>query len=195
MKFYEFSLDYSIHIELRHDPHNDYDNRIIIKGDDFNWVNGTIKKFEEIIDGFSPQNTFVKRNRKILQTIFSLSIGIIYLVVILIPIRLFNGIVGFSTDTDIELSAVGQVLIDFFVKFPIVLYFVKYFLICLLGYFPAKDLIKYLENLWPKVELQFGPEHKLMEKRQRSTVMNVLLIGVVPIILQLIYDVMENILK
>ena len=48
------------------------------------------------------------------------------------------------------------------------------------GTFPGMYMMDKLLTLWPSVEFQIGPEHKLVEKQRRIWVINAILFGILP---------------
>ena len=175
----------AVKIKLTHNPYKPYESTITVNGDDSNWVNGTLKKLEEIVDSFEPQNTFIKRFRVPLFLVLDLTLGLaIFNAINLIFGWLFPIPQGYTlSDEAVRFLNVNKNIIVF-------LYIlIKLWLVAWLGKHPATRLMVWLENMFPSVELQIGPEHKLSEKRRRVQIVNfVSVTGIVSLLLQLVYE-------
>ena len=170
----------SIRIDLEHNPGYFHDNTISVAGEDSNWVNGTLKKLEEITDSFSPQNTFFRKYRVWLFLIFGLSLGLLLTNYIFLPLAQL-------------LPAADTKLPNELLRRPMLLLGIAYGLKALYslfwGAFPASYIVDKLIKLFPRVEIQIAPEHKLIEKRRRILIANMASItGVVSLLLQIVYE-------
>lgn len=77
-------------------------------------------------------------------------------------------------------------------QFPFVRTIILYGVFWLAGYVPASFLVEKLLDLWPSVEFQVGPPHKQTERRRRSYVVAITILGVIPLIVQLLYDLLRD---
>lgn len=178
MRFYTDS-DTEIQITLTHRPTNDAQNKIIIDGTEANWVNGTMKDLEDIIDSFNPQNIFFRRYRLLVNFIFSISIGFILgSIALQMAMRLVP---------DYSASEFSQTVL-MLQKYPVV----KYALFAFIGLIPSVIWTGKFVELWPKIEFQIGPEHKLTEKQRRKWVTTLFIVGIAPLLLQLFYDIARS---
>lgn len=170
-----------INISLYHG--GDYRNSITVRGTDSTWVNGITKKIEEIVCSFKPQNTTFKDYKWLFNIIFGLSIGAIFLrMIILIPFEP-------SKEPD---PAWALALSNLFEQLPPLILVFKYLLGLLVGIFPATILTDKLIELWPSIEIQIGPEHTQLEKKRRKWLVNVFVLGFLPLLLSLIYDIFSD---
>lgn len=180
-----------IHIHINHSTsYYNQLNYIEVKGTDPKWVNGTLKILEEIVDGFTPQNTFVKKYSLFFHTIFAISIGVIILNILGYFITIAN--LPQTTSTSEGLSGL---IVSLATKYAIARALFIYLSYWLFGLGPAGYLVKKLRDLWPSIEIQVGAEHKFIEKRRRGWLINIFLIGILPISLQVIYDIIKLFLK
>lgn len=178
-----------IKIILKHDPSRNFDNQISVLGNDTNWVNGTLKRLEEIVDTFAPQNTTVRKYSGTIAIILALTIGLFVINLIGWAIALLS-----PSPPEIVLSQQTLALVSYF-KIPvtIILFLLKYSLAAYAGSAPATSVIRWVKNLFPTVELQLGPEYKLNEKRKREMIFNIMSVtGIVSLLIQLIYDFASN---
>lgn len=175
----------AVKIKLMHSPSKPYENTIIVTGDDSNWVNGTLKKLEEIVDSFEPQNTFIKRFQIPLLFIFDLTLGLaIFNAINLILGWLFPIPQGFTlSGAAVSFLKTNRNIVLF------LYYLITLSLVMWIGKGPAARLMAWLVGLFPSVELQIGPEHKLSEKRRRVQIATfVSVTGIVSLLLQLGYE-------
>lgn len=165
-----------------------FDNRIEVEGKNSNWVNGTLKNLEEMIDSFTPQNTFVRRHKVLLSILFALSIGTVISKILLL-------LVSNVPPSPEPPTGLAYLLIQFLEKYPypIFSYVIIYIFNLIWGIVPAIYLVSKLQALYPSVELQIGPEHKYIEKTRRQWIINSFLAGILPLILSLLYDIIKNI--
>lgn len=181
IEFAHYKTKSRIQIGLVH-GNGSYGNEVTISGTDSNWVNGILRVIEETIDSFTPQNTFLHQNDRIIRTVFSFGVGLLYLQVIvrLIPATPIAETPGWDIKLNLALSEI-----------PLGHYLFKYVLAFLIGLFPSEVLYNKLKSWWPSVELQIGPEHTLTEKQRRKWIANAVIFGVLPLAASLIYDVIK----
>lgn len=176
--------NHSVSITIVHGNNSGYfDSEIIVRGVDTNWVNGTLKRIEEIVDSFTPQYNYVSRHWVIMLIVFSVSIGAIML-------HLMSAILPYVSTP--EPQAKSGFLIRIISNYPFMRYPVLYLFCGFFGFVPAGVFMEKLSKLWPSIELQVGPEHKLIEKRRRAWIVGAFLLGVIPMIVQLIYDIAKH---
>ncbi|MFZ5902633.1 MAG: hypothetical protein ACOYZ8_03660 [Chloroflexota bacterium] len=177
MSYWNYKEGARIEIGLNH-GNNSYGNSISVDGDDSKWVNGTLRILEEIISSFTPQKPIATRYRFFLNSAFALGIGSIY--------------VWFIIFVSSSKSSSPP---DWLLRYPFLTYVIKYSLAYLAGYLPGMLLTDKVKGLWPSIEFQIGPEHVLVEKKRRLWLLNILVIGVLPLLLSLIYDIGKAIMS
>lgn len=159
---------------------------IEVKGSDSKWVNGILRIIEEMVDGFTPQNNFAEKYRYLLQTIISIGVGIIMLNSLSLLMKTAN--LPQTTSTPEGLSGL---IIALATKYTIAQMFFIYLFYWLLGYIPAGYLVDKLRGLWPSIEIQVGAEHKFIENHRRGWLINIFLLGILPLLLQVAYDIVK----
>lgn len=192
MDYYNYVSGRRLSIEISHEDNDflsSYDNRVNLEGEDSKWVNGTLKSIEEIIEGFKPQSTIVKKNRWLLTILLGIGIGALAVYLIIAPLA--NSLSSSTSQSD---TTNYDALIKFVQAYPFTLYVIKYLFFEFFGFFPALFLVDKLCSLWPTVEIQVGPSHKLIEKRRRGWLGSAIVIGVIPLIIQLLYDLFKGFL-
>lgn len=180
MTFHRYEDNSYINIELHHGNYGD--NSITVRGTESTWVNGMTSKLSEIVDSYKPQNIFVRKHPHILNTILALGYGTVFVwIIFLIPSNPIKNVPEWI-----------RLLRELFDKAPIIRTLLRYAIGIPIGFFPASlTRIKLLE-LWPKVEIQVGPEHLLIEKRRRYWLTTIFMTGILPLLLSFIYDLAKG---
>ena len=156
MTFHRYDDNSYINIDLHHGDYGD--NSITVRGDDSTWVNGMTSKLSEVAGSFKPQNAFVRMHPVLINTILALGYGTVFVwIVILIP-----------SSPPKEIPEWARLLRELFDQIPSLRTLFRYAIGIPVGIFPASlTRSKFLE-LWPKIEIQVGPEHLLIEKSEES---------------------------
>jgi hypothetical protein len=173
----------SIEIKLAHGD-SQHGNSVVVYGLDSTWVNGTLKQLEETIASFPPQNTFVARHTTLVTTTIALGLGSLFVWTVRLIVARAVGHPAVPATKDAT-----DVLID---RFPALLYLIQYGFSYLIGMFPAWTIVDRLKALWPDVELQIGPEHSQIQKKRRLVLASVMVLGVLPLVTNLLYDVLRT---
>jgi len=182
LHYSSYDANQEVSISLSHGG-GDYRNYVKVSGLDSTWVNGTLKTIEEIIMGFKPQYRFLAEHKGAIEFVFALSIGSMYFYLMdLIPIA---PIEGERPEWAIKLASALK-------GFELLFYFLKYIFAYLVGIWPAFYLMAKLEKLWPSIEFQIGPEHTFIEKQRRAWIAAALLVGVVPLLTSVAYDILKT---
>ena len=154
------AIQEDLKIQIEHDasdfPGGIKENSVHVEGDDSKWVNSILKKMGEIIDGFKPQKSFIKQHRRFSEVLLAINIGVI-------AIRLYSLLIPIPQSS---LSVSLPPLLIFILNTPLK-HILNYFAYWIFGIMFAKILMLDLIKLWPTVELQLGPDHKLLEKQRR----------------------------
>lgn len=173
-----------IEVEISH-GNSSYGNIVVIRGKDPHWVNGTLAAFEETLNSFSPQNDFVATHHSLINVIASVSIGTALLYLLVYLFAPDSASVATSEDSKNKLVLLVE-------SIPLALYIIKYLLAYFIGMIPAHSLTTKLETLWPSVELQIGPEHSMIERQRRIWLSNLVILGILPILTSIIYDLFKG---
>lgn len=166
-----------------------YRNSIIVSGQESEWVNDVFARLNTILQGVTPQESFVNRHPTLLLNIIALGVGTF-------GYNLINIIMDYTTiNFDLakhiapiqegsflhSLSLIIRSHIWFFYGIGWIL---KWFLGFAWGAFEVR---RWFLDLWPSIELDIGPEHLKIEKNKRKKVYAV----IVPIATALLYDVVK----
>lgn len=77
LRYSSYEDDEAIEVRLSHGNY-EHNNYIKVSGTDSEWVNGVVRKLEEEVSAFHPQNKFLTEYKRILELVFALSIGSVY---------------------------------------------------------------------------------------------------------------------
>jgi hypothetical protein len=182
--FSYYPTDSKIEISLEHAASQNW-NFVCIRGTDSKWVNGTIKEIEETIESFAPQTSFILRHKRWVKIVLALGIGQIF-------IYLLRFLLLASSDPTPTSPSRFWNRVDIFIhNYPFIKYIIKYLFIYILGYSPALVVYDKIQALWPSVELQIGPEHSFVEQQRRQAFMSVVVLGIIPLCVNWIYDIVK----
>jgi hypothetical protein len=176
--YHDFDNDSDISIRFYHGSYSG--SSFKISGRDSNWVSGIAKRLADIIGGFSPQNTFVKRHHLSTTLLFSLGIGAIIMnLIALIPVEPSPNPPQWAVSLRAAYEAV-----------PLLRVLIKYFIGTVIGIFWADGITERLIELWPSIELQIGPEHTFLERKRRNFLITVGLVIVLPLLVSVFKDIL-----
>ncbi len=158
-----FEREMSIRIEINETTSNPliyYSNRIVVSGLRSTWVNGQINIFEQILRAFPPQARFIK----LLFGRFSFVAG-----AIVVASVYYLGFIILNWLFSLLPSSIDLSSLSFILSVPKVVRDVLYFAAFLFNAQVTGKLISLRVNdLWPSVELQVGPDHLLIQKQRRA---------------------------
>ncbi|OGT97598.1 MAG: hypothetical protein A2X80_10015 [Geobacteraceae bacterium GWB2_52_12] len=176
MELFVYDLGRYIDFELRHGEKN---GNLSVSGNDKDWVQGTFTTIHEIIETIKPQTNLVLKHRTI--TLHLIALGIGYLTYLIFELFIFR-FVDLSTWS----NATTEKIAIFFIAHPI-LFFVYVYVLSkwLSGIFYAILVRRWLFELWPNIEFDFGPDHFNKSKIIRQRIGIVLSLIVLPIVLEL----------
>lgn len=165
--------------------HNRY-CRIKISGVDGTFVNGSLRRIENVFNSFEPQPVFHIKHKRLIRNIFALGIGSIFFYALSFlpqpphedPLKSTNPYIywlGLLTNT-----YYGAFLL-------------KYFFLWSLGFIPADIIYARLSKLWPNIEIQIGPKHLYIESRSRKIIFGLMTLIAIPFCVNLFYDIAKTI--
>jgi hypothetical protein len=180
MSYRNYPQHKSIAIDLRNGTRS-RESTIEVTGTDSTWVNGTLRLLEDVMRDAKPQTNFFKKTSWLSTALLSMGLGylIIHLLLLLpIPVSKVQPTGGLAEL--IENSGVARFI------FVYLIYYV-------IGLTPAAIISQFLDpkDLWPSVELQIGPAHKLTERKRRFFLLQVLILGILPLLRSAVYDVLR----
>lgn len=179
IEYHDYKLNRRISLNLSHG--DKYGNGLIVRGDKY-WVSGTFDLLNDIIEAVRPQEHWFVKYKTLILHIGAIAFGFfIYTLLDLIPI-------GTNEEPSINILKIR----DFLHSNIIFLSLIRTLLFWLQGILPLWWLRDWVLKLWPSIELDFGPEHKKSEKRRRKRVGLFFLVIIIPLLLNLIYDLLTK---
>lgn len=168
-----------VEVALRH---GDMDATITVSGRSRIWVAGTLETLAGLFESFPPQGNPYLKHSGAIKFALTMGIGSIFF-------YLFSFI---PSDPPNEKDARMVVWLTSTVReYPVLRYVIKYALSWFVG-MPWTSLVtNRFKQLWPSIELQIGPEHLLTEKLRRKLLATVCVLGVVPLSLSVVYDILK----
>jgi len=161
-----------------------------VGGRDTDWVNSKFFALEQALKLARPQNIWLLRHPDLVLHIIALGLGSLvaltarifgFVLAKLIPPPTITFTLPFSVDTS---------------KFPslwLVFYMLKWVWVWFLGIcWGAFPIRRWLFNLWPTIEFDFGLPHFQIEKIRRERLALVATLVVIPILITLITDWIEH---
>ncbi|MBE9598687.1 hypothetical protein [Pedobacter sp. MC2016-24] len=165
MRLQTLSGSKSIELQLLHcDQNNAGNNFMLVSGNNSVWVNGVMSRLSEIIDSSNEQPQ-IMHHLELLQWVVVITFNFLYF-------RLF-----FRDIEKIENGFIGLGLV---------------FGIPLLSLYLAGLAKTHIEQLWPDVELQTGPDHLQQPQKKRRELGWIMTMIILPILLGFITDVLKN---
>lgn len=162
--------------------HGDSDATITVSGTDRIWVAGTIESLAGLLESFPQQKNFYANHQKLIDLMAAMGIGSIALFIIgLLP----------ADPPDAESLQHNAWLFETIKQYPAIKYPIKYAFAWLLGWPWTGVVTGKLKRLWPSIELQLGPDHLLEEKQRRKAWGSVFALGILPLSISLLYDLMK----
>lgn len=155
---------------------------IAVSGRNRIWVAGTLESLVGIFGSFPPQENFYLKHRRLMNFLVAMGIGSILMFLL--------SLLSVSSSEAKEPEDLRW-LVDAMNRFPIIQYFFKYTLTWFLGWPWTDNITRYFSLLWPSIELQVGPDHLLIEKRRRKLYGGIFLLGVLPLSLSIVLDLLK----
>lgn len=168
-----------VEVALRH---GGMDATITVSGRSRIWVAGTLETLAGLFESFPPQGNPYLNHSGVINFALTMGIGsILFLLVTLLP----------SAQPKEESALKFAWFVSTLREFPALHYLVKYALTWLVGWPWTSIVTNRFKQLWPSIELQIGPEHLLTEKLRRKLLATAFALGVVPLSLSVLYDILK----
>lgn len=184
MRYYNYSEDKRISIDLEHATSKwGGGNEVIISGRDEIWANGILKLIESSISDWKKQENRPYKYKLPLTIIFAIGIGLLYLN--------FLDIIFSYVIVTTSISPKPQWAIELRPIILLIYYSSGFFV----GYWPASYIVDKICKLYPYVEFILGPEHSHMEKKRRANLYKIVSLGVIPLVISLIIELIKIIIR
>jgi len=188
----DFTNDLSIYISLEHGNSIYSGNSVSVQGTDANWVNALQTRIKESFDAALPQNSFLLKNKTYIEILFAFGIGRLYAYVLQLILFPFISVPDsfvknpptwlFSLAIFFNNHRLLFTLFDYLIYFPA-------------GWFGSSYLISKAKDLWPSIEFQIGPTHTYIEKKRRNLIYAFYSLGILPLLISIIYDIIKSVMR
>jgi len=169
--FSEHSTNSRMNIRITHGDSRSMSNEITVSGTDSTWVNGVMRQFEDIINNLEKQKTWPKQFYWVIVIILALGIGRI------ISFLLFDVIFVHSIRREPATPFIGWIVVFLFI------------------FLPASLLSDKIVKLWPSIEIRAGKDYAQIEKRKRYRLWILMSLGIIPILISIITEIIKLVLK
>ncbi len=182
IQYYNPYMNKKISIRLYHTQTEDDWNEIRISSEDENWTNGVLTAIKDIITNWEKQKTWFNKYFFFLLIIFGVGIGLFFLNVTMLFVRLIYNVTNITTTEEI---------LEWLKKLSPYIKILVYILYIKFGFDRAVELIDKIRDLYPNVEFLIGPEHLQSESQKRKKLCKLLTIGILPLIISLIIELIK----
>jgi hypothetical protein len=180
MSFSDYSANSRISINLAQEAHLSGRSRIEVSGADSTWVNGNMRLMEDAVETWEHQAVWPRNFRWAIQILAAFGIGRVFQLIEWFILAHFVPVKPISPRPQWADALRPLVpILDWGGAF-------------LLGIWPAILLTQKLMKLWPSVELRMGREWAQVTRRRRQYLWLVFTIGIVPILLSILYDLIKS---
>lgn len=149
IQYYDYKLNRRIFVQLRS---GNYGSSFMVKGDDRDWVAGIFNQLEVIFEAVKPQDHWFIVYNKI----------IFHIVAIIFGFLITSIMIKFITP-----DPNPNMVRDFIYSNNFYVYTSRIVIYWFCGLLPSTIFIYGVNELYPSVEFDFGPEHKKLEKNKR----------------------------
>jgi len=182
MSYRNYEKGRSVSVYFRHGD-NQYGNEVEVSGSDVEWVDATFQALKDNLDKVRRQDSWALRHPDLLFHLIALGIGSFVVAVVDFSVDILFGKIPFTLPVPHWLE---------FLRWPPLrpyLYLAGWGWRWSLGLFwGTTSVYRWLLNMWPSVEFDFGLPHLQTEKIRRERMKSVVTLAVLPVLLQLGYD-------
>lgn len=188
----DFTNDLSIYVSLEHGNSIYSGNSVSVQGANANWVNALYTRIKESFDAALPQNSFILKNKTTIEILFAFGIGRLYACVVQLILFPFISVPdSFTKNPPTWLVSIAT----FFSKHLFLFTLFDYLIYFPVGWFGSSYLISKAKSLWPSIEFQIGPTHTYIEKKRRNLIYAFYSLGLLPLLISILYDVIKSAMK
>lgn len=175
-----------ISVSLSHgDDHISFRNQITVSGSDEQWVNANFQLLKDCVASVRPQTSWFVRHPNLLLNLVALGLGSSINLIVFLIVSMYRG----------PVPRVLQQPPPWFAAMPPLAAWVFVWVTrWLSGFFwGAWAIRRWLLDLWPSVEFDFGQEHFKIEKKKRERLNAVWVLAIAPTLVSLFYDLAKAI--
>jgi hypothetical protein len=189
MAYRNYTHDRYISVSLSHGD-SSYRNEATVSAGEPAWVNANFQSLQDILNRAKSQKVWVRRHQRLLLHLIAFGIGSTFF----LTLDLFFGLASkmgwhlFSQPPPSWLQGLSA-----WPWFRPALFLWDWFMRWLIGLsWGASAVRRWLLEMWPSIEFDFGPPHLQVEKVKRQRLASVFILIVVPIFTSLLYDLMKG---
>jgi len=178
ISFQDYIQEKYVNITLFQDPERLSRNELKIESREHPWTDQTFKTITDILNAVTPQNLLLEKYGRYLYHFIALNIGLLVLCVIRGLILHFH-----IPPSPYNKSSLFDQMIKTY-------HFTKYIILFAITWAEGASILfplwRWLLNLWPSVEFDFGPEHLKASKNVRKALWLIISLILFPLIINLI---------
>lgn len=188
-QFFAYQPDKSISFSVVHD--GSYSDSIRITGSEQDWVHSVFVRLKESIEAATPTTVWFTQHRGLTDLIGSLGIGGIWVLIVtkFLPIIMLSPFVRPTIEPSPDtIELLETSLLIRIIMYPPFTYLLRWFAAYLFGTMVWSSISKWFYEAWPRVELDFGPEHLKTAKNRRKRVQFFFVSIVLPLCIAIISE-------
>ncbi len=172
-------------------PHGSVSN-LIISGDNPDWVSATSAKFDELIKSIQPQNMLYQKHKFLFNLFINLSFGYFVMSALILLLNLANSMNWIKKT---EQPTVTEGFWDQVYNTPVLGWMLIGINFYGLGFLVSGWFKNSISELFPLTELQIGPSHRQEAKKHRNIISFTLVVFLMPIVTNFLYDFLKIYIK
>lgn len=190
--FHNYTLSNYLSFRLSHGNISySHGNIAEVSSEDTAWLSQNFLGMKESIETARPQTFWFKRHPTLLLNLIALGIGSSYLLFVELIIQMLFRYIGL--ETVIRPLNEGSPWRDVLLLSRPFLYVFWWLWAWFIGNLTGAYAVRrWLLNMWPNIEFDFGANHLLTEKTRRSRLTLVMTLITVPIFVNLTYDILKQ---
>jgi len=185
-----------IDLSLRHGRDQDGELRVSGEVGSRDWVVGLFTRLQERVAAAEPSESWFTKHPKLTYHLMALGCGsvIILAVSFAISLGVTHGVVVLS-DTEVSGPPPPGSIRFVFSRMPALEFGLGWCVRWLLGGVAAPWIRDWILGAWPTLDLDLGPQHLKLEQMRRNRIVAFFVLGVLPFLVQLAYDLLKTVLR
>jgi hypothetical protein len=185
-----------IDLSLRHGGAHDGELRVSGEGGYRDWVAGVFTRLQERVAAAEPSESWFTKHPTLTYHLMALGCGSVIIVAVSFAISLgiAHGVVVLP-DAGVTGPPPPGSIRFVFSRLPAIEFGVGWSVRWLLGGMAAPWVRDWILGAWPTLDLDLGPQHLKLEQMRRNRIAAFFVLGVLPFLVQLVYDLVKTILR
>jgi len=189
--FADVALGRRITLSLSHGRSREGSLNVTGEGGYKDWVAGVFTKLQERVAAAEPSESWFTRHSTLTYHLIALGSGSLIITALnyAMGLGVASGIIVVSDNSGpVEPGSVRFM----FSRAPVLEFAVTWLIRWLFGTTAALWIREWVLAAWPTVDLDVGPQHLKLEDGRRKRIAAFLLLGLLPFVIQLIYDLVKS---